>query len=140
MAAADCSSGKTCIHQKQMAPSRLEAWARLFVTRYLGSHISTDRLILEEEGGETFTFEGTSKKCNLEAVLKVHNPQFYWKVMTRADMGLADAYIDGDFSFADKDQGLLDLFMVLVANRDANKSISEVSKKKYALCMTSRLE
>ncbi|KAJ6719376.1 ARSENITE METHYLTRANSFERASE [Salix purpurea] len=113
-----------------MAPSRLEAWARLFVTRYLGSNISTDRLILEEEGGETFTFEGTSKKCNLEAVLKVHNPQFYWKVMTRADMGLADAYIDGDFSFADKDQGLLDLFMVLVANRDANKSISEVSKKR----------
>ena len=32
--------------------------------------------------------------------------------MTRADMGLADAYIDEDFSFADKDQGLLDLFMV----------------------------
>jgi cyclopropane-fatty-acyl-phospholipid synthase len=34
------------------------------------------------------------------------------QVMTRADIGLADAYIDGDFSFADKDQGLLDLFMV----------------------------
>ncbi|KAB5537682.1 hypothetical protein DKX38_015215 [Salix brachista] len=130
MAAADCSSGETCIHQKQMAPSRLEAWARLFVTRYLGSHISTDCLILEEEGGETFTFEGTSKKCNLEAVLKVHNPQFYWKVMTRADMGLADAYIDGDFSLADKDKGLLDLFMVLIANRDANKSISKVSKNR----------
>ncbi|KAF9673598.1 hypothetical protein SADUNF_Sadunf10G0040800 [Salix dunnii] len=113
-----------------MAPSRLKAWARLFVTRYLGSHICTDRLIIEEEGGETLTFKGTSKKCNLEAVLKVHNPRFYWKVMTRAGIGLADAYIDGDFSFADKDQGLLDLFLVLIANRDANKSISKVNKKR----------
>lgn len=133
MAAANCSSGETCaalIHGKQMAPSRLEAWARLFVTKFLGRHISTHRLILEEEGGATFTFEGTSKKCSLEVVLKVHNPQFYWKVTTRADIGLADAYIDGDFSFADKDQGLLHLIMVLIANRDANKSISKANKKR----------
>ncbi|KAG6759195.1 hypothetical protein POTOM_035667 [Populus tomentosa] len=133
MAAANCSAGETCaalIHGKQMAPSRLEAWARLCVTKFLGSHISTDRLILEEEGGATFTFDGTGKKCSLEVVLKVHNPQFYWKVTTRADIGLADAYIDGEFSFADKDQGLLHLIMVLIANRDANKSISKANKKR----------
>ncbi|XP_011041574.1 PREDICTED: uncharacterized protein LOC105137508 [Populus euphratica] len=94
-----------------MSPSRFEAWARLFVTKFLGSHISTDRLILTEEGGATFTFKGASKKSSLEVVLKVHNPQFYWKVTTRADIGLADAYIDGDLSFADKDQGLLHLIM-----------------------------
>ncbi|KAG6736637.1 hypothetical protein POTOM_060488 [Populus tomentosa] len=133
MAAANCSAGETCdalIHGKQMAPSRLEAWARLCVTKFLGSHISTDRLILEEEGGATFTFEGTGKKCSLEVVLKVHSPQFYWKVTTRADIGLADAYIDGEFSFAEKDQGLLHLIMVLIANRDANKSISKANKKR----------
>jgi len=28
-----------------MAPSRLQAWARLFVTKFLGSHISTDHLM-----------------------------------------------------------------------------------------------
>lgn len=32
--------------------------------------------------------------------------------MTQADLGLADAYINGDFSFVDKDRGLLNLFMV----------------------------
>lgn len=32
--------------------------------------------------------------------------------MTRADLGLADAYINGDFTFVDKDEGLLNLFMV----------------------------
>ncbi|KAG6759198.1 hypothetical protein POTOM_035670 [Populus tomentosa] len=133
MAAANCYAGETCaalIHGKQMAPSRLEAWARLCVTKFLGSHISTERLILEEEGGATFTFEGTGKKCSLEVVLKVHSPQFYWKVTTRADIGLADAYIDGEFSFAEKDQGLLNLIMVLIANRDANKSISKANKKR----------
>uniref|UniRef100_A0A6N2KF44 Uncharacterized protein n=1 Tax=Salix viminalis TaxID=40686 RepID=A0A6N2KF44_SALVM len=51
--------------------------------------------------------------------------------MTRAGIGLADAYIDGDFSFADKDQGLLDLFLVLNANRVASKSISKLNKKRY---------
>lgn len=59
-----------------------------------------------------FTFEGTRKRCYLKTVMKVHSPQFYWKVMTQADLGLADAYINGDYSFVDKDQGLLHLFTV----------------------------
>jgi len=32
--------------------------------------------------------------------------------MTQADLGLADAYINGDFSFVDKESGLLNLIMV----------------------------
>ena len=32
--------------------------------------------------------------------------------MTEADLGLADAYINGDFSFVDQEQGLLNLFLV----------------------------
>lgn len=32
--------------------------------------------------------------------------------MTNADLGLADAYIDGDFSFVDKDKGLLNFILV----------------------------
>jgi hypothetical protein len=37
---------------------------------------------LLEEGGTMFTFEGTGKKCTPKSVLRVHNPQFYWKVCT----------------------------------------------------------
>ncbi|KAL5767444.1 hypothetical protein ACOSQ2_014227 [Xanthoceras sorbifolium] len=33
------------------------------------------------------------------------------KVMTEADLGLADSYIDGNFSFKDKYKGLLKLIM-----------------------------
>ncbi|KAJ4840586.1 hypothetical protein Tsubulata_044314, partial [Turnera subulata] len=86
----------------------------------------------EEEGGETFTFQGINTcKCSLRVILRVHNPQFYWKVMTRADVGVADAYIDGDFSPEDKDHGLLNLLMLLIANGDANKSSAEVKRKRW---------
>ncbi|KAK6122790.1 hypothetical protein DH2020_043468 [Rehmannia glutinosa] len=44
------------------------------------------------------------KSCTLQ-----NNPKHM--VATEADLGLADAYINGDFSFVDKDEGLLNLFM-----------------------------
>ncbi|THU64131.1 hypothetical protein C4D60_Mb01t23250 [Musa balbisiana] len=44
------------------------------------------------------------------------------KIASEADLGLADAYINGYFSFVDKEEGLLDLFMVLIANRDLRNS------------------
>lgn len=36
----------------------------------------------------------------------------FYQVMTQADLGLADAYINGDFSFVDEKEGLLNLFKV----------------------------
>ncbi|KAJ4835356.1 hypothetical protein Tsubulata_021584, partial [Turnera subulata] len=116
-----------------MEISWLESWARHFITRFLGRHISTGCLILqEEEGGETFTFQGiNTSKCSLRVILRVHNPQFYWKVMTRGDVGFADAYIDGDCSLEDKDDGLLNFFMLIVANREANKSVTKVKKTRW---------
>ncbi|XP_062165431.1 LOW QUALITY PROTEIN: uncharacterized protein LOC133871936 [Alnus glutinosa] len=117
--------------QKHMIPSPVEAGARHFVTSFLGSYISAGCLILLEEGGTIFTFEGNRRECSLKLVLKVHSPQFYWKVMTRADLGLADAYIDGDFSFTDKNDGLLNLFMnILIASRDSNSCVSKLSKRR----------
>ncbi|KAJ6318786.1 hypothetical protein OIU76_014187 [Salix suchowensis] len=133
MVAAHGLLGSSCAilrNPKHMAPSMLETGARHFVTRFLGHYISIGCLILLEEGGTVFTFEGTSKKCSLKTVLKVHNPQFYWKIMTQADLGLADAYINGDISFVDKDEGLVNLFMILILNRDANKSASKLNKKR----------
>ncbi|XP_075653327.1 uncharacterized protein LOC142623758 [Castanea sativa] len=113
---------------KRMEPSLIEAGARLFVTRFLGRFISAGCLILLEEGGTTLTFEGDKRKCRLKIVLKVNNPQFYWKVMTNADLGLADAYIDGDISFNDNNEGLLNLFLILITSRDSYYSISKLNK------------
>ncbi|OMO95382.1 Mycolic acid cyclopropane synthase [Corchorus olitorius] len=114
MIAANGVLGRSCSvlsNPKYMVPSLVETGARLFVTRFLGHFILTGCVILLEEGGTMFTFEGSSTKCSLKTVIRVHNPQFYWKVMTEADLGLADAYINGDFSFADKNEGLLNLVM-----------------------------
>ncbi|XP_040375124.1 tuberculostearic acid methyltransferase UfaA1 isoform X3 [Rosa chinensis] len=134
MAAAHGMLGKGCAllrNPKHMAFSTTETAARLFVTRFLRHYISTGCLILLEEGGTMFTFEGSRKDCSLKSVLKVHSPQFYWKVMTKADLGIADAYIDGDFSFNDKDQGLLNLIMLLIANGDSNASKSNKKRGRW---------
>nr|CAB3457529.1 unnamed protein product [Digitaria exilis] len=66
---------------------------------------------LLEEGGTMFSFGEVGKKCHVKSVLRVHDPMFYWKVATEADLGLADAYINGYFSFVDKREGLLNLFL-----------------------------
>ncbi|XP_057733270.1 uncharacterized protein LOC130948526 isoform X4 [Arachis stenosperma] len=133
MTAAHGILGRCCSLQtnpKHMVPSWKELGARLFVTRFLSSYVTTGCLILLEEGGTMFTFEGTDIKCSLKCVMRVHSPQFYWKVMTQADLGLADAYINGDFSFVDKNEGLLNLFLILIASRDSNVSNSKLKKNR----------
>ncbi|KAG7011457.1 ufaA1, partial [Cucurbita argyrosperma subsp. argyrosperma] len=85
-----------------------EKGARLFVTRFFSRYISTGSLTW----GEIFTFEGTiSNSFQRKVVLKVHSPKFYWKVIREADLGLANAYINGDFSLMDKEEGLLNLIL-----------------------------
>ncbi|KAJ4722776.1 Cyclopropane-fatty-acyl-phospholipid synthase [Melia azedarach] len=133
MSAAHGVLRKSCTvlnNPRHMVPSLMEAGARLFVARFLRQFISTGCLIFLEEGGTIFTFEGTRKICHLKTVLRVHSPQFYWKVMTQADLGLADSYINGDFSFVDKDEGLLNMFMILIANRDLDCSVSKLKQKR----------
>ncbi|MCD9646200.1 cfs1-like protein, partial [Datura stramonium] len=103
---------------ENMAPTWLETGACLVVTRFFRSFIQTGCIILLEEGGTIFTFQGTERKYSLKVFLRVHNAQFYWKVATLADIGIADAFIHGDISFVDKDEGLLNLFMIYVANID----------------------
>ncbi|KAI3451310.1 hypothetical protein Pfo_007975 [Paulownia fortunei] len=115
---------------KNMVPSWPEAGARHLVTRFLQRFIAAGCLILLEEGGTIFTFEGTRKKSILKVSLRIHTPQFYWKVATEADLGLADAYINGDFSFVDKNEGLLNLFMIFIANTELNTSTSKLKKKR----------
>ncbi|PPD77053.1 hypothetical protein GOBAR_DD26028 [Gossypium barbadense] len=121
MIAANGLLGKSCYillsDPKPMVPSLVETGARLFVTKFLSHFISTGSVILLENGGTMFTFEGTTKKCSLKTVINVHNPHFYWKVRTAADISLADAYINGDISFVDKRYGFLNVLMILFANR-----------------------
>ncbi|MCD7469747.1 cfs1-like protein [Datura stramonium] len=117
-------------NHKHMVPTWPETGARLIVTRFLKSFIQTGCIILLEGGGTIFTFQGTDRKCSLKVSLRIHSMQFYWKVATQADLGLADAFIHGDFSFVDKNEGLLKLIMIFIANKDLNESVKTSSKKR----------
>ncbi|KAH9681798.1 Amino oxidase domain-containing protein [Citrus sinensis] len=89
---------------------------------------------LLEEGGKTFTFEGPRTNCPLKSDLRIQNPQFYWKVMTQADLGLANSYINGDLSFIDKDEGLLNLFLIVIANQGVGSPMfytASIASAKY---------
>ncbi|XP_035837112.1 uncharacterized protein LOC110894355 [Helianthus annuus] len=97
---------------KQMVPSLMETGARSYIVNFLQDYIAIGTLILIEERGIVFTFEGSKRKSPLKVYLKVHNPQFYWKIITQAELGFADAYIKGDVSFTDKNEGLLNMLMV----------------------------
>ncbi|KAK6929730.1 hypothetical protein RJ641_003824, partial [Dillenia turbinata] len=133
MVAADGILGTNSTVQKipkHMESSLFETWARLFVIRFLKSYILSGCLTIYEEGGAVFTFGDTSKKSYLKSAFRVHNPQFYWKVATEAELGLADAYIHGDISFVNKDEGLLNLFMIFIVNNDLNSSISRSNNKR----------
>ncbi|XP_070028502.1 uncharacterized protein [Nicotiana sylvestris] len=115
---------------KHIVPTWPETGARLIVTRFFRSFIKTGCIILFEEGGTVFTFQGTERKCSLKVSLRIHSPQFYWKIATEADVGLADAFIHGDFCFVDKNEGLLNLIMILIANTDLKASVTRSSKKR----------
>ncbi|XP_056694663.1 uncharacterized protein [Spinacia oleracea] len=115
---------------KQMKLSWTEAGARCFLIKFLKGFISAGCIILLEEGGGILTFEGSEKRCTWKTVIRIHNPQFYWKVATEADFGFADTYINGDISFVDKNEGLLNLFRIILANQYLYPSTS-VDKKSF---------
>ncbi|KAL1224822.1 hypothetical protein V5N11_012906 [Cardamine amara subsp. amara] len=77
-----------------------------------------------------FNFQGKDLRCHLKSVLEIYSPQFSWKVMMHADLGLADAYINGDFSFVNKETGLLNLIMIIIANKELNSQNSNLAKKR----------
>ncbi|VAH38546.1 unnamed protein product [Triticum turgidum subsp. durum] len=124
-AAAQDLLGKKCellLNPKKMIPSWTEAVARFLVARFFNQYISIGNLILVEERGSVFTFGKACDKCRVKSVIQVHDPLFYWKVAIEGGMGLAEAYIDGCFSVLDKTEGLLNLILILIANRDERRN------------------
>ncbi|KAL3683325.1 hypothetical protein R1sor_001347 [Riccia sorocarpa] len=107
---------------KQMVPSWTEYGAQQAVVAVLNKFIRTGHLQILEAGGTIFDFIGTKEGCGLKVTIRVQSPQFYWKIATRADLGLADAFIDGDFTFVGNKDGLVHLLELLIANRDINRA------------------
>ena len=115
-----------------------------------------------EAGGPVITFgDGTNKAHR--SILRIHHSSFYWKVKfkfqlefknsltkfqclktypheqiaTRGDLGLADAYIDGDFTCADTGAGLINLFMVPWFHSEVLYQVrNNIPSEEYISCAT----
>ncbi|CAL4924119.1 unnamed protein product [Urochloa decumbens] len=119
------------VNPKRMVPSWTEAGARLLVARNLDRYITIGNLRILEEGGTAFSFGKACEKCHIKSVMRVHDPQFYWKVATEGDLGFAYAYIYGYISFVDDREGLLNFLLILLANRGERKRLSYSARKSY---------
>ncbi|KAI5084243.1 hypothetical protein GOP47_0000412 [Adiantum capillus-veneris] len=104
--------------------------AQLIVTSFLRQYIKIGSLQLEEAGGSILRFGEQSNPSSVKSVLRIHHSSFYWKIATRADLGLADAYIDGDFTCVDAERGLLSLLLILINNRDESNQTTQHSAKR----------
>ncbi|KAF8698875.1 hypothetical protein HU200_035136 [Digitaria exilis] len=104
------------MNPKVIVPSWTEAGARLLVARFLAQYISIGNL--------------SSSTMNCDTWLRLAACLRFCQVATEADLGLADAYISGHFSFDDQREGLLNLLMILIANRDVDKSSSNIASKR----------
>ncbi|KAL6861569.1 hypothetical protein ACP4OV_017269 [Aristida adscensionis] len=124
-----CRKCDLLVNPKPMVPSWTEAGARFMVARHFDQYITIGNLSILEEGGTTFSFGRAFEKCHLKSVIRVHDPQFYWKLATEADMGFAYAYIHGYISFADKREGLLNFLLIIMANRAERKRFYSSARK-----------
>lgn len=96
--------------------SWVQALSRSLLTAFLRKFILIGQVQIHELGGARFQFDGVEMNCKCKSTLRILRPDFYWKVLARQDLGVADAYIHGDFEFVG--DGLLNFLLILVANRD----------------------
>ncbi|CAI5999471.1 unnamed protein product, partial [Closterium sp. NIES-64] len=112
---------------QMLLPLHFQA-AKAAVLSFLRPFIHLGSVQLLERGGTVYRFgrQGTKLDCQMT----VHSPAFYWKVATRADLGLADAFVDGDISFPQGSRGLLKFLEIVIANRDRNNQPGQRPAKK----------
>ncbi|KXG29141.1 uncharacterized protein LOC8085994 [Sorghum bicolor] len=130
-AAASGLLGMKCdllVNPKPMVPSWTEAGARYLVAKNLDQYISIGNFCMLEEGGTMFSFGKACEKCPIKSVIRVHDPQFYWKAATEGDLGFASAYIQGYISFVDHRNGLVNLVRIILANRCERKRLYSTAK------------
>ncbi|ONM04716.1 uncharacterized protein [Zea mays] len=120
--------GKKCdllVNPKPMiVPSWTEAGVRYMVAKNLGKFITIGNFSMLEDGGTSLSFGKTCERCQLKCVIRVHNPQFYWKIATEGDPGFAYSYINGYISFVDKKEGIQNIVEIIIANRGERKRLS----------------
>ncbi|KAG6435375.1 hypothetical protein SASPL_100247 [Salvia splendens] len=130
---------------KCKVPSCLETGAFILVKRFLQRFIVTGCLIFlvitDKTCGETVFWKKVVKysplkqpKCANRYSVRHWCLWLNWillsRVATDADLGFADAYINGDISFIDSNEGLLNFLWLNMANTEMNKTTSKLNKER----------
>lgn len=136
----------------------VDSVARASTLAFLRQFVKVGTLHIREVGGLSITIGGgqqqqqqapppvaaapatAAEACSvpeaapLSATLRVLRPGFYWKIATRADLGLADAFVDGD---CELEPSLVAFLELVIANRDhareEQRSAAEAAARASAL-------
>ena len=82
---------------REAPPPQLESLGRRMVTSFLGK-LDHGELVLQLPKGETLRFGPGGAE---QATMTVHRTRFFKRVLLAADIGFAEAYIDGDWDSHD---------------------------------------
>ena len=96
------------------------------ITKYLESY-TEGHLKIKLQDGETI--EVGNKESENTAIINVHNPIFFKKVVITGDIGFAESYMDGDWSTPD----LKEIFLWAIKNIEHSGLISGTKKKKKSI-------
>lgn len=101
-------------HEKETRPSLGERLARNLVRRQLNS--LKEGAITLRDGSEELVFGDAAAPRELRAVVSVHRPEFYTRLVRDGGNGVAEAFVDGAWSCDD----LTALLRVVVRNMSVN--------------------
>lgn len=120
----------------QLKVGRLDHLARRTILALLGK-LKYGRIWIRE-GDQRHAFAGGDAAPPLEAVLTVHHPRFYSRILFSGSMGAAEAYMEGLWSADD----LTAVMRIMVLNQpvlaDMEKGLARLTRPLYRLYHSAR--
>ncbi|KAA8497815.1 Tuberculostearic acid methyltransferase UfaA1 [Porphyridium purpureum] len=117
------------VRDRMSSGSSLLRFCRSSVRSFMRSFIFVGRLTIVEEdcsfscGQPLAQLESEDPDAARHVILRIVRPlDFYVRILTSADIGLAEAYIYGDFEVVGGSRQLTHLFELLISNRDQHAS------------------
>lgn len=102
----------------QFRPTLFQGFTKTMVLSFLRNFITQGQLRIHENGGDVIII-GDKKPGEKPCTLIVRSPEFYTSVALRADLGVADAYIEGYFNV-----DLMEFLTLIIQNRDNSRRAS----------------
>eukprot|EP00871_Galdieria_phlegrea_P001385 jgi/Galph1/2247/GphlegSOOS_G939.1 len=102
----------------------LGQWCQSIVLDWMKQFIQEGIILLMNSSSSIFCRVGQSSiEYEKQVTIKVFRPRFYFRILFYMDIGFAESYMFGDIQLSN-DEALLDLFDILIKNRDKKRLYS----------------